>query len=179
MSTDDLRPDIASAKQRMRTTMGSGKEIKRLIGYLWDDEQVERMTKGSYGVGTGLLVLTDRRLVFLKDGTMSKTSEDFPLEKISSVQWSSGLMLGTITIFASGNKAEIKNVNKDDGKEITDQIRHRLSAPKAVVGTGDQVVQPPALDIPDQLRKLGELRNEGIVTQEEFEAKKADLLSRM
>lgn len=34
-------------------------------------------------------------------------------------------------------------------------------------------------DIPDQIRKLGDLRSEGLLTLEEFEAKKAELLARM
>lgn len=34
-------------------------------------------------------------------------------------------------------------------------------------------------DIPDQIRKLGELRDAGVLTAEEFEAKKAELLARM
>jgi hypothetical protein len=99
------------------------------------------MTTGTYGKGTGLVVLTDRRLLFVQDGVMSKTTEDFPMEKVSSVEWTSGMMLGSIVIFASGNKSEIKNVNKDDGK--------------------------------------GELRDAGVVTAEEFEAKKAELLGRL
>src|SRR6476619_2156053 len=109
MAKDDLRPDIEAARARMHTKVGSGKETKRLVEHLWEDEHVERMTQGTYGRGTGLLVQTDRRLLFLKEG-MTKQTEDFPLDKISSVQWSSGLVQGTITIFASGNKAEIKNV---------------------------------------------------------------------
>ncbi len=68
------------------------------------------ITGGAYGPGTGIVVLTDRRLLFLKDGRLSKTSEDFPLSKISSVQCSTGMMLGKITVFAPGNKAEILNV---------------------------------------------------------------------
>jgi hypothetical protein len=165
----------------MRSKIGSGKEIKRLVEYLWEDERVERMTKGTYGTGTGLLVLTDRRLLFLKEG-MTKKTEDFPLDKVSSVQWSSGFTLGTITIFASGNKADIKNVNKDDGKEVTDHVRHRLSAPKpsAASASGDQEpATAGAMDIPDQIRKLGELRDSGVLTQEEFDTKKAELLARM
>jgi len=139
------------------------------------------MTSGNYGHGTGLLVLTDRRLLFLKEG-MTKQTEDFPLDKVSSVQWSSGPLTGTITIFASANKAEIKNVNKADGKEMTDHVRHRLSAPKpsTASASGDQsAVASTAMDIPDQIRKLGELRDSGVVTPEEFEAKKAELLARM
>jgi hypothetical protein len=37
----------------------------------------------------------------------------------------------------------------------------------------------PALDIPDQIRKLGDLHRDGILTSEEFEAKKAELLGRL
>jgi Bacterial PH domain/Short C-terminal domain len=180
MAKDDLRPDIAKAKDLMRVKLGGGKEIKRLVGHLWEDEHVERMTTGAYGAGTGLLVVTDRRLLFIKEGAMSKKSEDFPLEKVSSVQWSSGMVTGTITIFASGNKAEIKNVNKDDGKAITDLMRHRLSAPKPTATASSAAEAPTAAaDIPDQIRKLGELRDAGVLTADEFEAKKAELLSRM
>jgi Bacterial PH domain/Short C-terminal domain len=179
MAKDELRPDIEAAQKRMRIRFGGRKEIKRLVGYLWHDEHVDRMTTGTYGSGTGLIVLTDRRLLFLKEGITKKT-EDFPLEKVSSVQWSSGLATGTITIFASGNKAEIKNVNKDDGKEMTDHVRDRLSAPKPVAAP--QAVPQTATDapdIPDQIRKLGELRDAGVLTAEEFEGKKAELLARM
>jgi len=118
MADDALRQDIAAAKSKMRVKIGAGREIKRLAGYLWEGEAVEQMTTGTYGKGTGLVVLTDRRLLFVQDGMMSKTTEDFPIDKVSSVQWTSGLVMGEIIIFASGNKSDIKNVNKDDGKEI-------------------------------------------------------------
>lgn len=41
------------------------------------------------------------------------------------------------------------------------------------------VASPEQSDPIDQIRKLAELRDAGILTTEEFEAKKADLLSRM
>jgi hypothetical protein len=179
MAGDELREDIAAAKSKMRVRFGGGREIKRLAGYLWDGETVERMTTGTYGKGTGLVVLTDRRLLFVQDGMLSKTTEDFPIDKVSSVQWTSGMMLGDIVIFASGNKTEIKQVQKDDGKEIVDLIRHRLSAPPPPAPQAAAPPQVAAADPIEQLRKLGELRDAGIVTDAEFEAKKADLLSRM
>ncbi len=37
----------------------------------------------------------------------------------------------------------------------------------------------PQPDVTDQLRKLGELRDVGVLTPEEFEAKKAELLTRI
>ncbi|HEY0107957.1 MAG TPA: SHOCT domain-containing protein [Rhizomicrobium sp.] len=73
-----------------------------------------------------------------------------------------------------------------------DSIRQRMSASPAVSG-GAPVVQPsgsifappgpspPAsvADIADQIRRLAELRDQGHVTPEEFEAKKAELLKRI
>lgn len=39
--------------------------------------------------------------------------------------------------------------------------------------------QPAVGDIPDQIRRLAELRDTGILTEEEFESKKRDLLDKM
>lgn len=180
MADIELREDIAAAKSKMRVRLGGGREIKRLTSHLWEGESVQRMTTGTYGKGQGLIVLTDRRLLFVQDGIMSKTTEDFPLDKVSSVQWSSGMLTGDIVIFASGNKSEIKTVNKDDGKEMVDAVRHRLSAPtQREPASSATATAPPASDPIEQLRKLGELRDAGIVTDAEFEAKKADLLGRL
>jgi Bacterial PH domain/Short C-terminal domain len=178
-TSSELRADIEAAKKKMRTRIGSGREIKKLISYLWDDETVDLIAGGTYGAGTGLLALTDRRLLFLKEGVFSRTTEDFPMEKISSVQWSSGIVQGTLTVFASGNKAEIKNMNKDDGKQIADTIRERLSTATTHGPVRDETSAAPHPDVYGQLAKLGELRDAGILTKEEFDTKKAELLSRL
>jgi hypothetical protein len=139
------------------------------------------MAGGAYGPGTGLVVLTDRRLLFLKDGVMRQVTEDFPLDKVSSVQWSSGLALGTFTIFASGNKAEIKNMNKKDGKQIADAARECLSNRAHLAPSGPPATSVPGSDgdVYDQLRKLGELREAGVLTPDEFTTKKQELLNRL
>jgi hypothetical protein len=177
----DVRPDIALAMSKMSHKMGSKREIKRLPEHLWEDETVDLLTGGTYGSGTGVLVLTDRRLLFLKDGMMSKTSEDFPLEKISSIQWSTGMLLGKITVFASGNKAEIVNVQKLDGKAITDAVRARTTGGSRPNEPATATPTPslPGADVLDQLRKLGELRDAGVLTDEEFAAKKQRLLDQI
>jgi hypothetical protein len=180
---DELRPDIQAAMSKMSSKIGSRREIRKLPEHLWEGERVDMITSGTYGAGTGIVVLTDRRLFFLKDGVMSKTSEDFPLSKISSVQWSSGMMLGKIIVFASGNKAEITNVQKADGKAITDAVRARLTegsqpsaTPESTPASSTGEAKP---DVYEQLAKLGELRNAGVLTDAEFETKKAELLSRI
>jgi hypothetical protein len=112
---------------------------------------------------------------------MSQQTEDFPIERISSIQWSSGMLMGTITIFASGNKAEIKSVDKSAGKTFAETVRDRIS--NRVSGSSTTpTVAPTAVGQPDlfeQIRKLGELRDAGILTEEEFAAKKTDLMGRL
>jgi hypothetical protein len=57
--------------------------------------------------------------------------------------------------------------------------------PVTLPGTSQTPTSPPAAiaapesDIPAQLEKLAALRDSGVITGEEFEAKKAELLSRM
>lgn len=44
---------------------------------------------------------------------------------------------------------------------------------------GDQAHQAPAEDVLDKIRKLGELRDAGVLTENEFETKKVELLGRI
>lgn len=41
------------------------------------------------------------------------------------------------------------------------------------------VAQPPAVDVTEQIAKLAALRDQGVLTEEEFASKKAELLSRI
>ena len=201
MADEPLRPDIQAAVDRMGSTFGAKREIRKLPEYLWQGETVQHMASGTYGNGTGLIVLTDRRLLFVMDGWTQSKTEDFPIERISSVQWSSGMLMGTITVYASGNKAEITKVANPIGKTMTDSLRERLaSGPPAHAGhpsvpprqfQAAPPQQPPApptaapglVTTPEQiyaaLEQLGKLRDANVLTPQEFEAKKAELLRRL
>lgn len=122
-----LRPDIQAAKDRLRIRLGGGREFKNLESQLWAGETVDLVCVGTYGRGQGLLVLTDRRLLFIFHGIMAQRTEDFPLDRVSSIQWAASMLHGTVSIFASGNKAEITAVQKDDGKALVDRVRAIIS----------------------------------------------------
>jgi len=64
------------------------------------------------------------------------------------------------------------------GGTLTVTYRRVLPAPPVAVA---QVAPagPSTVSIPDQIRALGELRDQGLLTSDEFEAKKRELLSRM
>ncbi len=67
--------------------------------------------------------------MFLHRGRLSQTTEDFPIDRLATVQWHAGMLSGTITVYASGKRAEITNVHKDDGRELTDRLRERIARP--------------------------------------------------
>lgn len=106
------------------------KEIKELPNILWHDETIENMIMGTYNNGNGILVATNRRLVFVDKGFLfGLTVEDFSYDKISSIQYETGILLGKLTIFTSGNKAIIDNVEKPKVRTFGDWVRARISAP--------------------------------------------------
>lgn len=123
----DVRPDIDAATAALPSALGAKREIRRLPGVLWEGETVQALAIGQYGGGQGLVAMTDKRLLFFKHGILKQVVEDFPYNKVSSVQWSAGPLMGTLTVFTSGNKAEIKSMQKDSGKALADKLRARLA----------------------------------------------------
>jgi hypothetical protein len=79
IDTKGLRPDIAAAVKGWK--YGGKREIKKLVEHLQEGETVDVIATGFYGGGKGIVVLTDRRLMFVKEGIMSKSSEDFPFSR--------------------------------------------------------------------------------------------------
>jgi len=61
------------------------------------------------------------------------------------------------------------------GTHLADQIAYASSAP--ISGGGSPVTRPPAqLSVADEIKKLKELHDAGILTDEEFQRKKAEIL---
>jgi Bacterial PH domain len=134
MTEDDLREalrdDIAEAAGRMGSSVGARKEMRNLEEYLQENERVRAIVAGHYGPGSGLLVLTDRRILFVFDGLVHHTVQDFSLDDVSTVQWESGFNLGVITLFASGT-LEVKGVDDDGGEYFVATTRDALNAYQA------------------------------------------------
>lgn len=161
-------------------------EIKELTKILWEDEKVEHAIEGSYHQGRGLLIATNKRLIFVDKGFIYGLKvEDFPYDKITSIQYKTGLMWGEITIFASGNKAVITETWKKETQNFSEYVRARISSVKEHASHKEILMQNDGSpvygdeDLLNKIKKLAELKEQGILTQEEFETKKKELLSRM
>lgn len=152
------------------------REINELPSILASDEVVDNIVQGIYNKGQGILVSTNRRLIFIDKGPIFGLKvEDFPLDRISSIQYEIGLLLGDIKIHTTGNVAKIENVEKASARSFSEFVRNKLSQPKEVV-VQNIASEPSALD---QLEKLAKLRESGILSEEEFNDQKKKLLEKL
>ena len=173
----DQRPDIVAAAARMGHRMGGKRELKNLASHLLEGETVRFIAQGTYEDHQGILVLTDVRLLFLFHGIVGQAKEDFPLRLISSVQTKSGFATGELKVFVSGNHSIISTILKSDLEPLANAVRQGMAA-RQVAAAQAQAAPPAATDPFEALQKLASLRDAGILSPEEFEAKKQELLKR-
>lgn len=130
---------------------------------------------GQKGVRNGILVATDQRVLFYAKKFAGYDLESFPYSNISSFEQSKGMMGHKIRMFASGNEVEVKWISQGDIDLLMREVKTRLqrSAPTAAVAA--ETVAPP--EPTEELRKYASLRDDGIISEEEFQEKKRQLLS--
>lgn len=162
------------------------KHIKTFRGSkLKSGEAVEAHLRGWTGkiMGTwgerqrnGQFVLTSERACFYRKGFLGEICETIPLSKITSVETSSLLGYRVLRLHTSHDELAFKTFAS---KSVFDKVHDRLES----LRHQPNIAQAPALErtepVTDQLKKLGELRDAGTLTEDEFSAKKAELLARL
>ena len=166
-----------------KSQLFSRREIKELPDILWDDELPEQCVTGTYHANSGILVATDRRMLFVDKGLLGQLKvEDFPYDKISSLESNRGIVMGSIVIYASGNKERIDHIPKDQVDSFVAAQRNKIALWKNKAEVPPQTPPQPTQSAPssgsviDELERLGKLRQDGILTEDEFEQAKARLL---
>jgi hypothetical protein len=149
------------------------KELYHLPNVLSEGEQVLAFTSGFMGGNTWLITLTDRRVIFLDKGMIYGLKQaSIDLDKVNAVTGRTGLILGSIIIEDGASSREITNVRKKTVVRFTNKMRDAMEARKVRQGGATQ-----PLDIAEQLEKLANLRDRGILTEAEFTTHKQKLLS--
>lgn len=176
---DEIKAEIRNLNISNASAYFGRREINELPAILSDTEKINNIVQGTYDKGNGILVSTDRRLIFIDKGLIFGLKvEDFPHDKISSIQYETGIFLGTIKIHTSGNIAKIENVEKASARQFCEFVRDFISRPKENP-TPFVIQNNSEPSILDQLEKLGKLKENGILTQEEFDEQKKKLLEKM
>lgn len=162
------------------------KEIRRLPELMDPGEALITACSGTYEGRSGLLALTDRRILFVDEGMVRSRLEEFHYSRISSAQRHSKLMSASVTFITSGNKATIKDIlSKDRAEEIVSYVSRRITgdaerptAPEPTSAAPDDAVNTDD-DPLATIKRLSELRDAGALSEAEFEAKKTELLNRI
>ena len=175
---DEIKAEIKNLNLSNTSTFLGRKEINELPQILSENEKVNNIIQGTYNNGQGILVSTNRRLVFIDKGLLYGLKvEDFPLDKISSIQYETGLLLGKVKIHTSGNIATIDNVEKSSARQFAEFVRDFLSQPKeqqpVYIQTNSETT------VLDQIEKLAKLKDNGILSEEEFAEQKKKLLEKL
>ncbi|WP_025114182.1 PH domain-containing protein [Lysinibacillus fusiformis] len=126
--------------------------------------------------GIKQLYVTDKRILLHEiKGIVSNDERSIPLTSISSINISNKLVYSTIEIVSTGNKAIIDDVPAHIALEIKSGIDNlKAMAKTSTASTGK--VEKDMYDVADEIRELMDLLDDGILTQEEFDAKKKQLL---
>jgi membrane protein YdbS with pleckstrin-like domain len=123
------------------------------------------------------VVTTDR--VIHRSGWFAKRSMEIPLENISDVRFSQGVLerligAGDLVLESAG----------EFGQETFTNIRHPEAVQKTIYEMNEenlrrmQAAPPvPSASVADELAKLDRLRDEGLLSDDEFRAQKARLLN--
>ena len=124
----------------------------------------------------GQFVLTNKRACFYSKAPFEEIFETIPLSKITSVETSSLMGYRVIRLHTAHDDLEFKTL---EAKVLFDTLLAHLERLRNEPAGGSVAPAASAESITDQIKKLGELRDAGFLTNDEFNAKKAELLARL
>ncbi len=160
-----LREDTVAAAQAMVSDRRSDPQIVALEQSLTADETVLRMADGRHSRQRGLVVLTDRRILFRAKRKPGLVMFSVPLDDVTEIVGSTRHSVGTVRITAADGEFVVDDILGLQGEWIATRARQVID--------GEAV--EPKRDPIAVLGELRELRARGAITQAEFEARKSAL----
>ena len=129
---------------------------------------------------TNFVVTTDR-LIF-RQGVVAKKGKEIPLERINDISFNQTIFerligAGDLLIESGGEQGQQRFSDIRKPFEVQNLIYKSIEQSKA--RDMDRMAGRRELSLPEQIEKLDDLRQKGVITQADFEAKKAQLLDKM
>ncbi|MDQ3898502.1 MAG: PH domain-containing protein [Actinomycetota bacterium] len=126
-------------------------------------------------------VLTTDRLIYRK-GVLSRQGREIPLERLNDVSYKQSLFqrllgAGDLLVESGGERGQSQFGSFAQPQDTQNEIHRAIEA--AAARDADRMAGRRELSPLEQLEKLEELRQRGVISQAEFEVKKANLLDRL
>jgi uncharacterized membrane protein YdbT with pleckstrin-like domain len=133
-------------------------------------------------------VVTSSRVVF-RTGVLAKHGVEIPMDRIANINFNQiferVIGAGDLEIESAGRDGQTKFNDVWHPDAVQQEIYRQMelhAKTRAGWNAGTAAPAPaaaPAASLPEQLQQLADLRDRGVLTAAEFEAKKAQLLERM
>jgi uncharacterized membrane protein YdbT with pleckstrin-like domain len=129
---------------------------------------------------TNFVVTTDR--LVHRAGVLGKSGREIPLERINDISVDQSLFerligAGDLMIESGGERGQQHFTDVRRPFVVQNVIYREME--RAQARDAERAAGRRELSIPEQIEKLDELRQRGVITNAEFEAKKAQLLDRL
>ncbi|HEX6561461.1 MAG TPA: PH domain-containing protein [Nitrososphaera sp.] len=180
------------------TDKGELDEIKKIADHLDKDETVlvvarqSRIKPGGSLTTPNIIFATDRRLIIRDPSSLGfrQSIEDISYDRITSARLDQGVLSSSIILRAPGlstiaekkidgvvmgrdsNEGQIEAIPKDKAEKIVEAINkgiQRSRAPTTIVNEAS---------VADELAKLAKLKEQGVLSEEEFLRMKEELLKK-
>ncbi|MBA2725756.1 MAG: PH domain-containing protein [Actinobacteria bacterium] len=129
-------------------------------------------------------VLTTDRLI-TRSGVIAKSSREIPLERINDVAFNQSALermlgAGDLLVESAGERGQsrITNVRRPEEVQLMIYKETEENNNRMMGGGRPQVAAQPE-GVTDQLEALGRLKEQGVLSETEFESKKQELLKRL
>ena len=161
-------------------------EIQRIANRVVKDEKVmfvarqSRFKPGGAKGTPATLFVTSQRLIF-RNPSMMGMREHFSsvnYDKISSLDIEKGIFSSTLKIRAEGFAGDVDAIDKEKAEKILLYIQEKMdeATTSAMHNQRDTHTSNLQLSAPDELTKIARLKEQGILSEAEFNQMKQEIL---
>lgn len=156
------------------------KHFDLIAGVLQPNEQVLSVFIGIYNYksatshgGNAAFVITDQRVIIAQQNLIGKSISSVVLDRISDIKLNTGFLGGTVTFDSPTEKFNVF-LNKEIAERVFNHARDCIKYAKDKRNTASE--SNSTNSGLNDLRQLKQLYDDGILTKDEFEAKKRQIL---
>lgn len=121
---------------------------------------------------------TDRRVVCKIPNLLFDEDVSIPYHNMTDIDFKSGFVGSSFLIIHTDTKTyriDIRQLHKDEGKRMTQFIQEKISEVQYPTTSQSKSSEDPF----DRLERLQDLKNDGVISEEEFAEKKESLLDQI
>ena len=163
------------------------KQFELVVNYLDSDEETlavancQPLHRGNAPDIMGCVVVFTTKRILLCGSTSALTNSlsctSILIDNVSSINPSKGLLLGSVQIETIGNDdIRMINLKKEEVDRITKRFTDALKIAKEKIKEKSATTVIQQVSVADEILKFKGLLDAGIITQEEYNAKKNQLL---